>query len=278
VPEQNVHYDNHAGEYWKGQGPLAIRPFGEALIKTRDLDPVYVAIHGAHLPEAQACRLLMAYWCFYHLGLAAWMSEQEGQAYWVAMEIAARDRSPNPVDGRRWPRSAERRHFRGDKCVDAIKWLARREPESYVRSLCNCDTDQQVMTRVMEWPLFGPWIAFKAADMMERCAAIPIRFDPNIGLLYKEPREGLTLMGGDPRAQYNGLLEHFSRFKAPPMDDRACGPQEVETVLCKWKSHKNGHYHVGKDLSEVAHGLAGWGPTASRMRQVLPHTDLQGGV
>jgi hypothetical protein len=108
---------------------------------------------------------------------------------------------------------------------------------------------------------------------------VPVRFDPNIGLMYKEPAEGLRLLidlPSDPNRYnslsdaYSQLLKHFRQFKAPPASDRPCGPQEVETVLCKWKSHMNGHYHVGKDIREVRHALAGWGDTADRLLKACP--------
>jgi len=57
-----------------------IYAFGEALIKTEDLDPAYVGLYKARLPEPQLIRLLIGYWLFYSVGLAAWLSEQEN--YW----------------------------------------------------------------------------------------------------------------------------------------------------------------------------------------------------
>ena len=58
----------------------SIFKFGNALIRSRDLDPVYCALYGAQLLEPVLSRLLLAYLSFYHLGLAAWLSEHEGEA------------------------------------------------------------------------------------------------------------------------------------------------------------------------------------------------------
>jgi hypothetical protein len=102
---------------------MDIFKFGDALIRSRDLDPVYCALYGAQLSEPELS-LLLAYLAFYHLGFAAWLSEHEGVNYWQAMLVAAKNETPSPLGGR-WPRSSERRHFRGVKCVNAVNWLRR---------------------------------------------------------------------------------------------------------------------------------------------------------
>lgn len=250
---------------------LPIEPFGAQLIITEDLDPVYVAIWAAKLPHDQVCRLLFAYWCFYHLGVAAWMSEHEGQDFWRWMRIAGENKQQTPKWGR-WPRMAERRHFRGAKCVAALDTLSQvSKPEIWVESLLDGPlTDKAVMSRIQSWPMFGPWIAFKAADMLERCLGAPVRFSSDIGLVYAEPRSALDMLGGDPAIRYEELIKDFGAYRAPPAHNRFCGPQEVETVLCKWKSHMRGHYWVGKDIHENHIALSGWGQTASKMLAVCP--------
>jgi len=62
---------------------MNIYEFGDALIRSRDLDPVYCVLYGAQLSEPELSRLLLAYLSFYHLGLAAWLSRLEGDAYWT---------------------------------------------------------------------------------------------------------------------------------------------------------------------------------------------------
>jgi hypothetical protein len=252
---------------------MEIKKFGEALIKTRDLDPVYCAIHGAQLPADQLRRLLIAYWCFYHLGSAAHISEQRGAAFWSLMMEAARNERPAP-DGGRWPRASERRHFRGHTAVNAVTALSKATPESWVHRLEDYRTETEIMDEVRTWPFFGPWIAFKAADMMERVVGTKVKFSQNIGLMYDAPRAGLALLASGPSdmdAQYAGLMKHFAKFSAPPGHDRPCGAQEVETILCKWKSHTTGHYEIGKDCAEVRHALTGgWGKTADKLMKSAP--------
>lgn len=262
---------------------MDIIEFGEALLRTRDLDPVYCAVHDARLPRDQLHRWLLAYWCFYHVGAASWLSEKKGGSYWDFMAEAAENKPPGPhiykLPSDRWPRAAERRHFRGAKCVEAVRQLQAMypKPELAVRDLI-LPSEKAILRKIKDWYLFGSWIGFKAADMLERCAGAKVSFDPNIGLMYSEPRKGLELwaeVSGAGAAlsieeHYAGLLEHFGKIKAPPAFDRPCGPQEVETILCRFKSYWHGHYWVGKDIKEHREALVGWGRTAGRLLKVYP--------
>ena len=261
---------------------MKIEPFGKALIETGDLDPVYVAIHGAKLPKNQLARLLLAYWCFYHLGVAAWLSEFEddgphGRDYWHFMKVAAANRyGPNDPKMHwehghgvpafdRWPRGTERRHFRGDKCVKAVEYISRLSVNKWVARIPIVSFGS-IVHIVQSWPLFGPWIAYKAADMLDRCAGYPIEFPLDVCLLYDEPRKGLLMLNPtEPEKELQRLLKVFGKFKAPPANDRACGVQEVETILCKAKASWSGKYWVGKDIHEIRHGLGGWGDTAATL-------------
>ena len=268
---------------------MDIIEFGEALLRTQDLDPVYVMLHRT-LPRGQLERWCVAYWCFYHAGAASYLSEREGDEFWTLMLRAAQNTTAPPVrPGERWPRASERRYFRGPKCIKAVEWMANRwdRPEDLVDHLVGMSqpvgsprTEKSVMEAVQEMPLFGPWIGFKVADMFERVLGLHVRFSDDIGLIYKEPRAGLvlwnencgsgvafTLMG-----HYRSLMEYFEKHPAPPDLGRPCGPQEVETILCKWKSHMGGHYPVGKDIREVGHALEGWGDTAWGLQKRLPQS------
>lgn len=255
---------------------LPIKKFGEQLIKTQDLDPVYSALVGAKLPSKQLKRLVLAYWLFYHLGFAAYASERKGKVFWDTLMIAAKNEKPCPYHHtKRWPRSAERRHFRGPTCVRAIEWFSEEPPEAWVEKLLRLKTQDEVMAEIGSWALCGPWVSFKAADMIERVFGKPIKVQPDIGLVYSEPRKSLDILHEkfpelSVEQHYKKLLKHFGKVQAPPTHDRPCGPLEVETVLCKWKSHLNGRYEVGNDTKEVIHGLAGgWGTTADKIRKAL---------
>ena len=61
---------------------LDIETFGRHLITTGDLDPIYTALvraeQGGDFSVPQLCRWLLGYWCYYHAGVASFLSEKEG--------------------------------------------------------------------------------------------------------------------------------------------------------------------------------------------------------
>jgi hypothetical protein len=255
--------------------------FGEALLRAQDLDPVYCAIHGAQLPPAQVKRLLVAYFCFYRLGAAAYLSEREGEDFWRAVEVAARnDRPPRETDmtlpDGRWPRGAERRHFRGAECVESVRTMSAlaSSPEALIDTLTVPVSGSDVLPanvvteRVQAWPGCGPWISFKAADLFERLGLAPIVFPVDLALIPEKPRAALAKLGGEPALRR--LVNHFNHFPAPPRFERPCGVAEIETCLCKHAAYLAGSYFIGKDIKEVRHDLIGWGATAARLLQHMP--------
>lgn len=260
--------------------------FGEALIRTEDLDPVYCTLYRAKLPKDQLYRLLLAYFCFYQLGAAAYISEYEGSEFWDVMAQAAENQMPpsgtdSALTQDRWPRGAERRHFRGQKCEDAVEYLAKlpMAPERVVQQLADPGRTVQlseVIYQVQSFPLFGPWIAFKVADTLERVLRAPIVFPDDLTLMYKEPRAALDMLDIPAEEANRKLLKYFARLLAPPYVGRRCNIQEVETICCKWKSSVGGHYYVGKDIHEIRRGLKGWGKTAERLLGFMPAEVQQG--
>ena len=66
------------------------------------------------------------------------------------------------------------------------------------------------------------------------------------------------------------LAKVFKWAKAPPSEDRGIELQEIETILCKWKSHMNGHYPLWNDIDEINEGLHGWGETADKFWLAMP--------
>jgi hypothetical protein len=241
---------------------LSVYDFGQRLIETRDLDPVYVVLWEAKLDPYETARVLVAYSCFYHLGTASWIMDQAD--YWGAMERAAASKE--------WPRGTERRHFRGVAAAKAVSGLRDRTAWALVKGLTAPVPDSPtaplglatLIERVGKWPQFGPWIGFKVADMLERLAIAPIAFMPSdIFRMYEAPRKGAEAMaerhGPAPYNvylwAYNSLKRKLGTLLAPPRFERTINIQEIETILCKWKSHLNGHYPVGKDTHEIREHL-----------------------
>src|SRR5262249_26482528 len=139
--------------------------------------------------------------------------------------------------GGRWPRSAERRHFRGNACTWAVDKMSQLwpEPEEQWRSLRGLGSEVDVIGRVTrKWPMHGAWAGFKVADLAERVTGYPVEFSRNTGLLYESPRAAVvelaTHTNRTPGELYEDQLAWISDFSAPPRRDRPCGPQELEMV------------------------------------------------
>lgn len=287
---------------------LSITEFGDALLRTGDLDPVYVAVASAGLDRATLARLCIAYWCFYHLGVAAKLAEIENpKKFWRTMTDAAANAGYLPTGAKPWPRGAERRHFRGPQATMAVDELVSR----YGRNKYMEDTLAQFVGAGGEEPMsfktvsaavkthrgFGDWIAFKIADMSERVLGYPVDFsDCTLGI-YKDPRQGAAVgylamaradylsKDGTPLKPWDypinddelrATVEHYVKLwrkkqaKALPDRKRLVNVQEIETIFCKYKSHLKGHYPVGKDTTEIRHGLDGWGDLAAQLQKGLP--------
>jgi hypothetical protein len=265
---------------------LSLEEFGKQILQASDLDPIYTMLANSNLSKSQKRRWCAAYWCFYHAGAASYLSEQND--FWPAMLTAGLNEKPTPINTR-WPRSAERRHFRGVACIKALTCLAARFPqpewmaETFERQ---APSFHKVRDRVMEQPLFGPWIAFKIADMLDRVLNTHVDFSEADVFMFDSPTEAAVMWyDGDHEGGYgvaHGIkiqmaLGHLNReltsFTAPPFNDRPLGLQEFETVLCKWKSHVNGHYPIGKDTHEIREGLQAWAgasPTAAHLMDSFP--------
>jgi Alpha-glutamyl/putrescinyl thymine pyrophosphorylase clade 2 len=287
-----------------------IESFGLKLLQSGDLDPLYIALVGADLDEKTLWRFLFAYWCCYHAGAAAYLADCKS-SYWYEFLAMARNETLTPIGGR-WPRGHERRHFRGDKAVNAVHAYMKRfrEPE-YVHDLLippiGSHEGETIRTipplpferlrrRIMELPQFGPWIAFKVADMIDRVVGIPVDFTAGDVFMFDSPREAaletakLWIENEQPpivrsshderlvRGVAETLIQYFHEQKAPPRYDRPVNIQEIETILCKWKSHQSGSYPLGLDSEEIRHGLKEWAKVSATAQRLLLTTPAYANV
>lgn len=287
---------------------LDIETFGSHLLESGDLDPVYIALHRMELPEAHRARWLIAYWCLYHVGAACFISEREGRDFWMALRAAARNEAenPSPVEGGRWPRGSERRHWRGEQASKAVRDLMGMymdRPEAMVERLASTSLSSSeaaygtealetlpfalVASRAQAHRSFGPWISFKIADMIDRLGIAPVSFDNAAVFMFDDPRKAALNLArlkaglapevkfkdeGAVISQVVAYLEgHFRDRTAPPTHDRPVGLQEVETILCKWKSHQNGHYPLNNDIVEINEGLHPWLEHSLTAKEFLHH-------
>lgn len=274
---------------------LNIVSFGEQLIKSQDLDPVYPALtklfpkrHKSMTEFNKLSRWLIAYWCFYHCGFASYASELGEGFFWDVLMDAAQNEVPTPM-GTRWPRGHERRHARGSqgiKMVQHLKELYGNQPEFMVTHICSgAPVYSQVADLVQKHTLFGPWISFKICDMIDRVLDKHIDFSEAAVFMFKDPVKAALILWRqhyglpetakpkDEGEVITGVVEHLKKefriFLAPPSNDRSIGLQEIETILCKWKSHLNGHYPLNNDIIEISTALKEWAPYSKTAREML---------
>lgn len=276
---------------------LSIEEFGTHLLHSEDLDPIYVMLNRAMFAGVMTKEELhawcVAYWMDYNAGVACEAIEycrlrtQGLRTFWKFMEDVAKNTS------RRWPRGSERRHFRGKNATDLVSglFLKYKTPTDFVQRIFgenNGDIDlkfNSVAGRVQTHTGFGPWIAFKIADMGERVLGYSVNFDDCQLGIYRDPIRGavkavecwgtdcsvipdsITVEKWCLNYAINRLMETFGDLYAPPLIQpggkmRFINVQEVETILCKWKSHMNGHYPLNKDTREIRETLEEFGRPA----------------
>ncbi len=275
---------------------LSIEEFGKILLDTNDLDPIYVILHKLEADIQLKKRWMVGYWCFYHAGFASYLSQFEGQTFWDEMLVAAKNEELSPLGGR-WPRGKERRHFRGLQGIQAVRELSIRwaKPEYMVDYIANMETKECIIRnmctpqpyhivakRAKEHRGFGDWISFKICDMLDRILGIKIDFDQAAVFMFDDPKKAALMVFENRNPSPSGLSDkekidsvvtyltyYFKLFDAPPLGDRPVGLQEVETILCKWKSHMNNHYPVGNDLGEIKHGLQEWSSVSEVAKKLV---------
>jgi hypothetical protein len=151
--------------------------------------------------------------------------------------------------------------------------------------MTNGNDFQSISAAAQSFRGFGPWIAWKIADMTERVLQRSVDFsNAEIGV-YRDPVKGAALIRfGDQHhpitrdelhETFAVLQSDFDNYVAPPYADRKVNIQELETIACKYKSHVNGHYPPGNDTLEIMHGLHGCGDLASCLEYWLtPYYEL----
>ena len=159
------------------------------------------------------------------------------------------------------------------------------KPEEWTRHhVAKTMSFKDVALRIQSHVGLGPWIAFKIADMGERVLGYNVNFDDCQMGIYRDPVKGAIMAcekwgpNGDDTVRVgkayeqaclnyalNRLAETFGDLYAPPLihgidairgrGNRFVNVQEYETILCKWKSHMNGHYPLNKDTHEIRETL-----------------------
>lgn len=260
---------------------MNIEEFGAHLLTTGDLDPVYIALNNSNLDSTMRNKWLLAYCAFYNCGFACWASEKEPFEFWYSLMKAAKNQLPTPF-GARWPRASERRHFRGDQAIQAIRdWESRsvyaRYPEAIFSDIANnAPSFIAVANKAKELRSVGNWLSFKIVDLVDACMQSPIDQSDIMSFMYDAPKQSLLRLwrenlklpdSAKPRNERQTILEMvdyykniFKDFEVPHKPDQKIDMFCLETIFCKHQSHINGHYPLYKDIKEITHGLEDWLP------------------
>lgn len=232
--------------------------FGSRLVKSKDLDPVYVLLTNIRWSEDRLRKWLLAYWCYYDVGTASWVADK-GDDFWRRMQDA---------DKRKYPRGRERRHFRADNSETSLEYLQERGLDwlyDYALQdvVDNWVTAYEVIQRVRQWVGFGPWIAFKVADMLDACSFASVDFDVRSCSFYDTPQKGAEALREELQTDVEDVTEWAVELILDKLSDLGCPhsdrelrTQEAETILCKWKSYLNGSYRIGEDTEALRKSLA----------------------
>jgi hypothetical protein len=243
--------------------------FGVDLITAQDLDPIYTILVAADLPDDLLKRVLLAYWCFYHIGVASYVAEAGSDRFYAVMAEG--------LEGTKWPRGFERRHWRKTAARNSLQSLKDfGSPEAVVDYMTQPLTFPELSKRVQRFYAFGQWIAWKIGDMTERVIGYDLDFSGTSLMMWKDPVMAAAMIKfGDKRhpiteGELNEVcadfLDAFRHYNAPPWFDRRVNIQEVETILCKYKAHKYGFYPMGNDTKHLAHaGLDKWGDLSTEL-------------
>jgi hypothetical protein len=248
--------------------------FGRQLIKTGDLDPLYIALRNTDMTPSQKANWCMAYWLFYDVQVA---TDATTYAKFHRHNIFEYLLCNYPT----LTRGTERRHFRGEKGSNALEAMDRKygRADKAIEDWFQHLEYGTLAKTVQRNEQFGPWIAFKVADMGEAVLGYDVDFsDCKLGI-YREPyRAAQLLLTGDKTTKediqpvLDTLHLVFKNMACPHNPDRCISIQEIETILCKFKSHLGGHYPVGFDTRHYKHRLSNYkvGSLGYRLGQNLP--------
>jgi len=225
--------------------------FAKTLFKMEDADPGYMMLGRAAMSTDQKMRFMTAWVTFYNPGIAAAASEHTGREFWAYLL-------------RQYPtakRASERRHFRGDQGMTALRsWIAQfPKPEDMILHMQG-DDYFEVKRNGKSVMRVGEYFVWKFADVQERCFRLPCVFPPEAAKHSpKVPQQGAKLINlhnevGETYAVISNYLNDCDML-APPWYDRPMNMQEAETVCCVYKQYRHGKWAPGTRTAKATNSL-----------------------
>ncbi len=269
--------------------------FSNAMLVTGDIDPVYpVLIHlTREMDKEDALWLSFLYVAWYNLPVGA-----------TAFDLGSPSPELLPQIDWSWPTGIERRANRGGKVVFHIESYLKQVKEHgsqwqyytaglnmEAKSLAHRQDNWRIVNqRLQTIHLNGRWAAYKHCEIIRRVHGLPMEA-PDMGNAFSSgPRQGLALFYGEVEGNSPdaiALLDRQGEDLIGRMDKWGVTVdiEELETLMCNWKSLVNGKYYIGHDIDELLEQIhvgteRGWLPEhvaqeiLEARKQSLPHAYL----
>lgn len=258
--------------------------WGRKCIEAGDLEPLDSALShmvaDGLMDRAQLSRWWIAFWGVYNIGAASYLSEQT-ETFWSALYDAAANDEPSPL-GERWPRGAERRHWRGQNAKTAVSWMWTnypKGPEGIMDFLYQDGDFLKTKKRAKSLPQFGEWASFDVVYTglchFGWSGHIPVNLDAFFRIPQQGAKEAGEYWGCTPDEALMRVMDGIVDVPVPPghLTKRMCRAGEAETIFCKWMHASHGSYYIGKDTRDMHATLTKWStvsPTAIALKARLP--------
>jgi hypothetical protein len=266
------------------QAPLAaFAEFADHMLHSRDIDPVYPVLQrlitDMELRPDEAEWLTVLYLAFYELTSAT--------VAFVAHPNPAKSSILGDDEVLRLPTGIERRGLRGGRTMHEHlqDWLTRFDGNSFIAPALEWFGDDRyrndsiLSTYVGGVKFNGRWACYKACEVFHKVLGMPNAARDAGHEGSTGPRQGLTLffpeVKGDSPAALNRLDQQTDALMAAVAAyGTTLEVEEVETLLCDFRSLAHGRYYVGHDTDLMLEGILA-GPQAVRgmlldARKALP--------
>jgi len=235
--------------------------FAKHTIRTDDLDPVYVALARSDIPESMLMRWCAAFITYYHMGIASQVCELNGDKFWEGL-FNCYDKAP---------RAAERRHFRGQSGLKAMKhWVnVYKTPENFF-SACMQPSFMKLLKGNI--PQIGTYFSWKCMDLREAVFGYDVDWTGAEKHMVQLPVQGLEIIfpGVPSDKALLQVVDQIKYLKAPPRYTRDCGVAEAETIACMIKGYYKNGKPIGADIVDKRQALTGYGFVADEILKHMP--------